>query len=799
MTSRNRRTARVARRTTAPRFERIPTLGSACEANTAAFDPRCRAKRSPRPLSRRGKSPRSRAPARWARTRPPATRAARDPPVLRTRPRISPSRFPTSVAGFIAPKIRNRGCRGTAAPSPRSESTTLPRADSNTPPRRSNVSAGARLISSSRIHAPSRSAATRAPSTNANTGPPPPPPHARSAVERSRSNCFHACTSASDSARRRFFPGPGGGGGGGGVVSSVVVVVLSGSFASFDVFPPPPRVLRLLFPLPPGPFAAAVFSSASAMTASASASAMTAAVDATRSSSASDASFATRSTPARNACSRCVHFLRSAYRSTRVINSRFATDGNVSSNTTRNRGRSGRHRCRAPAGRNPPRKSADSDWFDRFTTHSCAPTTRASCWTSAVFPVPVSPTSNTGSVTATAAATRSRSRIACPVLAHPPVVPPPCPLPNAAHAAVSAGRIARPTATEPRVRVLRGGRVEVPARRDGLDDPPPPGPGRQHPGEDVHGFFVRRQLDFRRQRVARGLAFAQQRQLALTRALESPRPSKEVAERERPARVRADVADVSDVDALDERGRPRGRGRGRGVVFLHRVLVGGGVASRRRRAPPLPAHPLRDVQRPEHPVRERRQLRMHPAQNLHRLVAPRRLQRDARPQPRERIRARVRRGAPAGSAAARRRRPEQLKPARGDDALASSRDVKPPLLEQRHERGEHLERREVDVFDDDPGPVRDGARQRAGPPFKLPGRRAHDVGPQQRLAVRLRVQVQRHEVVVPRQARHLLQRRGLADARGAFQEERFPAAERERDGFEVFPRAARAHHRGPSR
>ena len=76
------------------------------------------------------------------------------------------------------------------------------------------------------------------------------------------------------------------------------------------------------------------------------------------------------------------------------------------------------------------------------------PVTRASCCTSAVFPVPVSPTRSTGSVICTAAATRSRIRIACPVRAQPPA-PPPLLEATAAAASSSAGSTARPTATAP--------------------------------------------------------------------------------------------------------------------------------------------------------------------------------------------------------------------------------------------------------------------------------------------------------------------------------------------------------------
>ena len=314
--------------------------------------------------------------------------------------------MPTSVAGFMAPKSLKRGCLGTAAPSPRSESTTLPCADSRTPPRRSNVSAGARLISSNRIHRPSLSAVTSAPSTNANTGPPP-WPHARSAVDSSRSNWRQSATRSSGSARF-FFPS--------GVGSSSSWAAAFFPFAFFSR-------LRL----------AGFFSSTSSCFSS--------------SSSAAAASFATLSTPARIACSRCVHFLFSPYRTTLFMNSAFAADGKVFSKTDLNFGSSGRHRCLAPAGLNPPRKSADSDWFERFTTVNGAPVTRASCCTRAVLPVPVSPTSSTGSVICTAAATRSRILIAWPVFAHRP---------SSLTTSSLAGRTARPTATPPAPRCMAG-------------------------------------------------------------------------------------------------------------------------------------------------------------------------------------------------------------------------------------------------------------------------------------------------------------------------------------------------------
>ena len=45
------------------------------------------------------------------------------------------------------------------------------------------------------------------------------------------------------------------------------------------------------------------------------------------------------------------------------------------------------------------------------------PTCSARCWTSVVFPVPVSPTSSTGSCCDAATATASRERMTCPVAA----------------------------------------------------------------------------------------------------------------------------------------------------------------------------------------------------------------------------------------------------------------------------------------------------------------------------------------------------------------------------------------------
>jgi len=70
-------------------------------------------------------------------------------------------------------------------------------------------------------------------------------------------------------------------------------------------------------------------------TAAGAAAAVAASASASTSASSSSAaiSLATRSTPARNACNRCVHFRRSAYRTTRVMNSVLALLVNVASNT----------------------------------------------------------------------------------------------------------------------------------------------------------------------------------------------------------------------------------------------------------------------------------------------------------------------------------------------------------------------------------------------------------------------------------------------------------------------------------
>ena len=74
-----------------------------------------------------------------------------------------------------------------ATPSPRSESTTDPCADSRTPPRRSSVSAGARLISSRRIHRPSRSAGrARPPQTRTRVRPRPVRRRVRRRISRAR-------------------------------------------------------------------------------------------------------------------------------------------------------------------------------------------------------------------------------------------------------------------------------------------------------------------------------------------------------------------------------------------------------------------------------------------------------------------------------------------------------------------------------------------------------------------------------------------------------------------------------------
>ena len=98
-----------------------------------------------------------------------------------------------------------------------------------------------------------------------------------------------------------------------------------------------------------------------------------------------------------------------------------------------------------------PEESELSLWLERFTTVSGTPTRRASCCTNAVFPVPVSPTKSTGSTHCTALATRSRMRIAWPVLdqeEEPPAEAEPGRL-NLPVDSGDAGNVARPTATAP--------------------------------------------------------------------------------------------------------------------------------------------------------------------------------------------------------------------------------------------------------------------------------------------------------------------------------------------------------------
>ena len=162
---------------------------------------------------------------------------------------------------------------------------------------------------------------------------------------------------------------------------------------------------------------------------------------------------------------------------------------------------------------------------------------------------------------------------------------------------------------------------------------------------------------------------------------------------------------------------------------------------REMRGAALAALFLRHVERGEHSSRERRESRVDADEHRRRLVSARGLDRDARPETREGIRSARCRDASARATRAGGDCAEELEPVGGGDALASAGHVKTPLFQQRHERGEHLEGRLVDILDDDPPPVFHRLRQSAGLPRELTGRRADDVRPEQRLGVGLRVQV----------------------------------------------------------
>ena len=186
---------------------------------------------------------------------------------------------------------------------------------------------------------------------------------------------------------------------------------------------------------------------------------------------------------------------------------------------------------------------------------------------------------------------------------------------------------------------------------------------------------------------------------------------------------------------------------------------------------------------------------MHPHEHLHGLVPRRWLHGDARPQPREWIRARPRRRGAAAPSPADGDGAEELKPLGGGHGLAPPGYVEPSLLQEGNQRGEHLERREVHVLDDDPTSARDSLGQRPGLPPELSGRGSDDVRPEQRLGIRLRVQVEDDEIFVARERCHLLEHRALTRARGALQEQGLVPAQRERHRAEVPRGAPGADHR----
>ena len=135
-----------------------------------------------------------------------------------------------------------------------------------------------------------------------------------------------------------------------------------------------------------------------------------------------------------------------------------------------------------------------------------------------------------------------------------------------------------------------------------------------------------------------------------------------------------------------------------------------------------------------------------------------------------------------------------MEPLGGGYGFASAGDVEPSFLEQGNQRGEHLERRQVDVLDDHPPATRHGLGQRAGLPLELAGRRADDVGTEQRFRIRLRVQVQGDKVVVSSQRGNLLQHRALTSTRGSLQQQRFIPAQRQGYRAKVTPGASGGNH-----
>mmetsp|Transcript_36373 Transcript_36373/g.91865 ORF Transcript_36373/g.91865 Transcript_36373/m.91865 type:complete len:328 (-) Transcript_36373:1496-2479(-) len=125
--------------------------------------------------------------------------------VNRLRTAAGRSRFPASVAGFIAASRRKLGCRPRTLTSPRSASVMLPFSASSSPAMRSRASGGARLISSSNSQQPRRSACTSAPSTKAKANPPSAAATVRSAAPRASPNAPQSSKTDGAIVRRFFF------------------------------------------------------------------------------------------------------------------------------------------------------------------------------------------------------------------------------------------------------------------------------------------------------------------------------------------------------------------------------------------------------------------------------------------------------------------------------------------------------------------------------------------------------------------------------------------------------------------
>ena len=160
-----------------------------------------------------------------------------------------------------------------------------------------------------------------------------------------------------------------------------------------------------------------------------------------------------------------------------------------------NSGSRGRHRCR---GRRAPGPKKIRLALVEGSTVSGTPVRRASCCTSAVFPVPVSPGSRLSALHSAPARFQDAPRVA---MLDQKSRSEPAPEPPA-----SAGNVARPSATAPFAHlslspcpVVASPRAPDAATRVRTRMP---GPGWEIP-QHVGGFFVRRRAAFRRQRVTR--------------------------------------------------------------------------------------------------------------------------------------------------------------------------------------------------------------------------------------------------------------------------------------------------------